>query len=143
MPSFRTRRVRSTLEPRVGLFESSAQVNGRGPAKAIERAGIEALPGRARRPGEIEAELAANLDHPNIVPIYEVGEHDGRHYFSMKLVDGGNLSREVPSLSSDPRAAARLMATLARAVDYAHRRGILQPVSDNPSAEAPAAARPS
>ena len=71
----------------------------------------------------LEAELAAGLDHPNIVPIYEVGVHEGRQFFSMKLVDGGSLTREVPRLLADPRAAARLLAIVARAIDHAHRHG--------------------
>lgn len=77
----------------------------------------------------IEAEAAANLDHPNIVPIYELGEHEGRHYFSMKLVGGESLHdlnarcavRDVKWL----RHAAQLTAKIARAVQHAHERGIL------------------
>jgi WD40 repeat protein len=72
-----------------------------------------------------EAEAAANLDHPNILPLYEVGEHEGHQYFSMKLVEGGSLAAKVGELKADPRATAAMTATLARAVDFAHRRGIL------------------
>jgi WD40 repeat protein/tRNA A-37 threonylcarbamoyl transferase component Bud32 len=72
-----------------------------------------------------EAEVIAQLDHPNIVPIYDVGECDGVHYFSMKLVEGGSLADHLERFRSDPRAAARLLLTIARAVHYAHQRGIL------------------
>ncbi len=72
-----------------------------------------------------EAEAAANLDHPHIVPIYEVGEYHGNHYFAMKLIDGGNLAGHLDELRRDRKVGVRLMAKTARAVHYAHQRGIL------------------
>jgi WD40 repeat protein/serine/threonine protein kinase len=72
-----------------------------------------------------EAENVASLDHPNIVPIYEVGSHEGQPYFSMKLIEGGHLGEHMEPFSGDPRAAARLISTVARAVQYAHQRGIM------------------
>jgi eukaryotic-like serine/threonine-protein kinase len=73
----------------------------------------------------VEAEAAANLDHPHIVPIYEVGEHQGLHFFTMKLVEGGSLADLAPRLRNDPRGAARLMILVSTAVHHAHQRGIL------------------
>ena len=72
-----------------------------------------------------EAELAADLDHPHIVPVYEVGEHEGRLYFSLKLIEGGSLAERADHLRADPEQAARLVAVIARAVHHAHQRGIL------------------
>jgi tetratricopeptide (TPR) repeat protein len=73
----------------------------------------------------MEARAAAGLDHPRIVSIYEVGEHDGRHYFTMKLIEGASLAVRAKDLRRDPVAVARLMAEVAHAVHYAHRRGVL------------------
>jgi serine/threonine-protein kinase len=72
----------------------------------------------------LEAEAVANLDHPHIVPVYEVGEHRGHWYFSMKWIEGGNLAERLDCYRDDPRAAARLLVTLARAMHHAHQRGI-------------------
>jgi WD40 repeat protein/tRNA A-37 threonylcarbamoyl transferase component Bud32 len=72
-----------------------------------------------------EAQAAAGLDHASIVPIYETGVHEGQHYYSMQLVEGGNLAQHLPRLLPDPRAGVRLLVTVARAVHYAHQRGIL------------------
>jgi serine/threonine protein kinase len=59
------------------------------------------------------------------VQIYEVGEHQGQHYYYMPLVGGGNLAQHLPRLRGDLRAVARLLAAAARAVHHAHQRGIL------------------
>lgn len=96
-----------------------------------------------------EAEAAASLDHPHIVPIYEVGQHAGQHYFTMKLIDGGSLAEHLRreclpcrsgsnknapaclpvstphSALHNPQCSARLLATISRAIHYAHQRGIL------------------
>jgi serine/threonine-protein kinase len=72
-----------------------------------------------------EAQEAARLDHPNIVPIYEVGEHEGRHFFSMKLFEGGSLNKHLDRYRQDRKAAAQLVATVARAVHHAHQRQLL------------------
>src|SRR5437016_4097703 len=72
-----------------------------------------------------EAESAANLDHPCIVPIYEVGEREGSCYFSMKFIDGGQLDEVARHTPISIRNAAELIAKLARTVHYAHEHGIL------------------
>src|SRR5216117_548044 len=73
-----------------------------------------------------EAEAAASLDHPNILPIYEVGQgEDGLPFFSMKYAAGGSLQKAGPALRSEPRQSVQLMAKVARAVQYAHEHGVL------------------
>jgi WD40 repeat protein/predicted Ser/Thr protein kinase len=74
-----------------------------------------------------EAEAVASLDHPNIVPVYEVGEAEGQSFFSMKFVEGGSLAGRMADLKSGfpTVTAVQLLAKLARAVHYAHQRGIL------------------
>jgi eukaryotic-like serine/threonine-protein kinase len=73
----------------------------------------------------LEAEAAASLNHPCIVPIYEVGERDGACYFSMGLVEGGQLDAVAKREPMPIRHAAELIAKLARTVHYAHEHGIL------------------
>ena len=72
-----------------------------------------------------EVEAVALLDHPGVVPIYEVGEHEGQRYFSMKLIEGGSLAQRLARFRDDPRAAVLLMIELAWAIQHAHVRGIL------------------
>src|SRR6516225_8247261 len=72
-----------------------------------------------------EAEAAAKLDHPSIVPIHEVGEHDGSCYFSMQFIEGGQFDEVVRRTPMSMRQAAELMAKVARTVHYAHEHGIL------------------
>jgi eukaryotic-like serine/threonine-protein kinase len=78
----------------------------------------------------LEVKAAANIEHPNIVPIYEVGEHEGRPYYSMKLFERGTLKQRIAEdreagREAEPIACARLMATAAAAVHSAHQRAIL------------------
>jgi WD40 repeat protein/tRNA A-37 threonylcarbamoyl transferase component Bud32 len=73
----------------------------------------------------LEAEAAANLDDPGIVPIYEVGEYEGQHYFSMGFVEGESLADKVASGPLPVRQAAWLVRSVAESVQYAHDRGVI------------------
>jgi WD40 repeat protein/tRNA A-37 threonylcarbamoyl transferase component Bud32 len=72
-----------------------------------------------------EAEAVATLDHPHIVPILEVGSHEGQRYFTMKLIGGNGLDKQLGDYLAKPRASARLVLQAAEAVHHAHQRGIL------------------
>jgi hypothetical protein len=72
-----------------------------------------------------EAEAAANLDHPGIVPIYEVGQHEGQHYFSMGFVEGQSLSHRLADGPLPPREAAELIRRVSEAIEFAHQHGVI------------------
>lgn len=72
-----------------------------------------------------EAEAAAGLDHPGIVPVYEVGQHAGQPYFSMKYIAGETLSARLADGPLAPQEAARLLSKVARAIEFAHDHGLL------------------
>jgi serine/threonine-protein kinase len=72
-----------------------------------------------------EAEATARLQHPNIVQVHQTGEHQGRPFLVMELVEGGNLAHQLAQAPLAPRPAAQLLEKLARAIHYAHRRGII------------------
>jgi serine/threonine protein kinase len=106
------------------VFKARQVSVGREVAVKLLLTGPWASPAEVRRFLQ-EARALGNLDHPNIVPVYDRGEHDGRHWFSMKYVEGGSLARRAREFRSDPRRAAEFVAAAARAVAHAHARGIL------------------
>lgn len=93
-------------------------------ALKIVRSGRLASPAEHAR-FQAEANMVADLDHPNIVPLFEAGKAEDIPYFSMKLIDGTDLSRVLPETMVDVRRAAGLVAQIADAIHYAHQRGIL------------------
>src|SRR5262249_53405383 len=89
----------------------------------------DAAPPRRGRRGagrfRTEAEAIARLTHPHIVQVYEVGEQDGRPFFSLEFCPGGSLDRKLAGTPLAPTEAARLVEPLARAVQAAHEKGVL------------------
>jgi serine/threonine protein kinase/WD40 repeat protein/Tfp pilus assembly protein PilF len=79
----------------------------------------------ARARFRVEAEAIGRLQHPHLVQIYEVGEHDGRPFFAMEFVDGGSLAQRLDGTPWPPRRAAELVERLSRTIHYAHSRGII------------------
>jgi serine/threonine protein kinase len=74
---------------------------------------------------QAEAEAAARLQHPHIVQIHEIGEHEGRPFLALELVEGRSLADRLRDTPLAPEPAARLLETLARAIHYAHERGVV------------------
>jgi serine/threonine protein kinase/ABC-type phosphate/phosphonate transport system substrate-binding protein len=125
----------------MGVVYKAVQISLRRPVALKMIRDAKAHSPEARRRFAIEAEAAAKLDHPNIVPIYAVGEHDEQPFLSMKFVAGENLRARIArgdlcvagpngdpsasSLRSREAAVGGLMAALARAVHHAHQHGVL------------------
>lgn len=74
---------------------------------------------------EAEADAASRLNHPNIIPIYEIGEHQGRSFFCMKLITGQSLSERLSRGPLPPMRAAKIMNEISDAISFAHQNGIL------------------
>jgi hypothetical protein len=109
----------------MGLVWKARQISlNRVVALKMIRSGMLASAEDVRR-FHVEAEAAANLQHPSIVAIHEVGEHDGQHYFSMDYVEGENLAERCDGNPMPARQAAEMIAIVADAVQFAHQRGIL------------------
>ncbi len=74
---------------------------------------------------QIEAKAVAQLQHPNIVQIFEIGRHGNHPFLALELVEGGSLAKKIAGQPQPPRTAAEMVRTLALAIDYAHRQGIV------------------
>jgi WD40 repeat protein/serine/threonine protein kinase len=135
--------VPAALDPacpcRVGKYDILAEV-GRGGVGVVYKArhrGLQRLAalkmmlgGQFASPTELlrfqlEAELAARVQHPNIVQVYEVGTHEGRPFLAMEWVEGGTLAYGRDTWPRSPQEAAQLVETLARAVNAAHTQGVI------------------
>ncbi|MFO1094006.1 MAG: serine/threonine-protein kinase [Planctomycetaceae bacterium] len=128
-----------SMPERIGDCEVLGEI-GRGGVAVVYKArqaalnryvAIKMLPGG--RPGSLhdverlrfEAEAVAQLQHPGIVPIYDVGEHEGRPYYSMPVFESGSLSGRLQEFAAQPQRAAELVESIAEAIQHAHERGIL------------------
>ncbi len=106
------------------VFHARQESLGRDVALKIVLAGAYAgLNERLRL--RVEAETAASLKHPNIVPIYEIGEHDKLPYLALELIEGGSLAQSLAIRPMAAHQAAAMAETLAQAIDYVHQRGVV------------------
>ncbi len=109
----------------MGVVYKARQVAlGRVVALKMIRDGVLAGP-RERARFRAEAKAVARLQHPNIVQVHDLGEQDGRPFFTLELCEGGSLDRKLAGKPLDPRKAARLVEVLARAVQAAHQAGVV------------------
>jgi WD40 repeat protein/tRNA A-37 threonylcarbamoyl transferase component Bud32 len=106
------------------IFKARQRSLDRIVALKLIRAGSLARPGDIAR-FQTEAAAAARLRHPHIVTVYEVGEHEGQHYYSMEFVPGKSLAHELREGPFAPYDAARLLSAVADAIDFAHQSGVL------------------
>ncbi len=109
----------------MGIVYRARQLSlGRDVAVKVMLRGARATPEEQAR-FQAEVAAAAQLDHPNIVPIYEVGTHEGCQYFGMKLVEGQTLAEKMAAGPLPESEAVQLMITIAQAIHYAHQRGVI------------------
>ncbi|MEM9366444.1 MAG: serine/threonine-protein kinase [Planctomycetota bacterium] len=106
------------------VYRARHRTLGRHVALKVILSGQFASPADIRR-FHMEAESAAALDHSGIVPIYDIGELEGTHFFTMKLIEGGSLGERMAGGELDLNTQVTWIADVADAIDYAHRRGIL------------------
>uniref|UniRef100_A0A7C2JZ55 non-specific serine/threonine protein kinase n=1 Tax=Schlesneria paludicola TaxID=360056 RepID=A0A7C2JZ55_9PLAN len=106
------------------VYRARHQVLGRMAAIKLLHSGTRAEQEEVAR-FAAEAKAAAQLDHPCIVPLYEVGEHEGQHFLALAFVEGESLARRVQSRPLEPHDAARVMELVAQAVQYSHERGVI------------------
>src|SRR5262249_48101627 len=129
----------SSLPPQVGGYDILAGI-GRGGMGGVYKARHRrlhrlaalkmVLSGQLASPTErlrfqLEAELAARVQHPNIVQVYEVGTHEGQLFLAMEWIEGGTLAGQRSRWPLPPREAAQLVETLARAIEAAHAQGVI------------------
>jgi|GEM_PF-6335362 len=106
------------------VYKARQRVLNRLVALKMVRAGVHASDADLAR-FRAEAEVIAQLQHPNIVQIYEIGEHFGKPYLALELVPGGTLQKAIAGTPQPIRAAAHLVELLARAIHFAHQRGVI------------------
>jgi serine/threonine protein kinase len=123
IPGIRIERILGSGGMGIVYLATSISLERKVALKLMRRDGFEDPEKRKRF--EREAAAAAKCQHPNLVQIYSVGEHQGEPFLALEYVDGVTLARQLAGSPQDPREAAVLVEKLARAIDHAHRRGVI------------------